>query len=49
MVVAEEYSKPFVPTLRPPSPRDDRYRELEKVDEAVEKRPLNPTTVEVET
>ena len=48
VVVAPEYKRPLVPTLSVPTVRDERYRLLPKVDEAVEKRPLNPMTVVVE-
>ncbi len=36
-------------TARPPSERDERWRGAEMVEDAVEKKPFNPRTVEVET
>lgn len=41
-------TSPFDPMNEYPCPNDDRYSELENVDDAVEKRPLNPMTVDVE-
>ena len=48
MVVAAEYTSPLEPTARPPAPRDERYSDEDIVDDAVEKNPLNPRTVDVE-
>ena len=42
------FTCPADPVNAKPCDRDERYRELLNVDEAVEKRPLNPKTVVVE-
>jgi hypothetical protein len=50
VVVALEYSSPFVPTLSPPTESDERYRDEEMVDEAppAKNPPVSPSMVEVE-
>ena len=41
-------TNPFVPVYAKPCVSDGKYREDPNVDDAVEKRPLNPMTVDVE-
>ena len=48
VVVAPEYTKPFASTARPPEERVGRWKEEDMVDDAVEKKPPKPSTVEVE-
>jgi len=42
VVVADEYTRPLTPTPRPPTARDERYRDDEIVEEPVEKKPFAP-------